>query len=185
LFWKTAYGGTVPGDRFKKQGRQVRQVVETLGCLALAIVQAGAFIHETSCALEEYLELYQRRQKEVLGYFPKHSGTDYRYTIYTTWQVSLDKIESMQEVTPKHALELLRLLCFYHHDQIPVAMFYKAWQNSQADPTVSSSLIWLESSSDFLDFRRALQTSVTLLASFSLISRDSEASLSLHPLVHS
>lgn len=46
-----------------------------------------------------------------------------------------------------------------------------------------SSLIWLEASSDFLDFRRAVQASVTPRASFSLVSRDSEASLSLHPLV--
>jgi hypothetical protein len=102
-------------------------VQETLGCLPLAIVQAGAYIRETSCALEEYLEVYQRRQKEVLGYFSKHSGTDNRYTVYTTWQVSLEKIESMQEATSNHALGLLRLLCFYHHDQIPVAMFCSAW----------------------------------------------------------
>jgi hypothetical protein len=44
--------------------------------------------------LKEYLELYQRRQKEVLEYLSKHTGTDYRHTVYTIWQVSLNMIES-------------------------------------------------------------------------------------------
>lgn len=93
-------------------------------------------------------------------------------------------IESMQDATSKHALQLLRVLCFYHHDQIPVKMFYNAWHNSKKDPTAPSSSIWPEAISNYLDFQRAVQASVTLLASFSLISRDSDASLSLHPLVH-
>jgi hypothetical protein len=101
-------------------------VVETLGCLALAIVQAGAYIRETSCSFDDYLELYRRPQEEVLTYFPKYLDTDYRHTVYTTWQVSLDKIESMQDAVSSHALTLQYLLCFYHHDQIPMQMFYNA-----------------------------------------------------------
>ena len=81
LLYKTAYGGMSPDVRSETDGRKV---VETLGYLALAIVQAGAYIRETSCPLGEYLECYQRRQKEVLGYLPKHSGTEYRHTVYTT-----------------------------------------------------------------------------------------------------
>lgn len=82
LLLKTAYGDTAPDNRFKGEGWKI---VKTLGRLALAIVQAGAYIRETSCPLDDYLECYRRRQKEVLAYFPKHSGTDYRYTVYTTW----------------------------------------------------------------------------------------------------
>jgi Tetratricopeptide repeat len=181
LLFKTAYGDTAPDEKLKRKGQKV---VETLGRLALAIVQAGAYICETSCPLEEYLELYQRRQKEVLGYFPKHTGTDYRYTVYTTWQVSLDMIDSMHDATSNHALELLMLLCFYHHDQIPVEMFYNAWHNSKEDLMAPSSSRWPGVASDFLDHRQSVQASVMLLASFSLISRDSDALLSLHPLVH-
>jgi len=96
----------------------------------LGIAQAGAYIRETSCSLKEYFELYKRRQKEVLEYFPDHIGTDYRYTVYTAWQVSLDMIESMPDMVSNYALELLKLLCFYHHDQIPMKIFYNVWLNS-------------------------------------------------------
>ena len=181
LLVKTAYGDTTANEKVCKDGKNI---VEALGCLALAVAQAGAYIRETSCPLKEYVNLYQRCQKEVLGYLPKHTGTDYRYTVYTTWQVSLDMIESMPDAASNHALELLKLLCFYHHDQIPVKMFYNAWRNSQEDPMAPDSSLWPEAFSDFFDYRQSLRASVTLLASFSLITRDSDASLSLHPLVH-
>jgi hypothetical protein len=123
LLAKIVYG-TASLDTPEKQAGQ--EVVETLGCLALAIVQAGAYIRETPCPINEYLELYRRRLKEVLTYFPQHVGTDYRYTVYTTWQVSIDMIESMPDAASNHSLALLELLCFYHHDRVPMQMFYNA-----------------------------------------------------------
>lgn len=30
-------------------------------------------------------------------YVPKHVGTDYRYTVYTAWQVSMDKVGSKHD----------------------------------------------------------------------------------------
>lgn len=44
--------------------------------------------------------------------------------------------------------------------------------------------MWPEVTLDFSDYRRAVQASITLLSSFSLISKNLDASLSLHPLVH-
>ncbi len=38
---------------------------------------------------------------------PKYVGTDYRYTVYTTWQVSLDKIGSSHDDISQHALVIL------------------------------------------------------------------------------
>lgn len=46
------------------------QVVNTPGCLALAIAQAGAYVRETACTLEYYLQLYTRRYEEVLDFHP-------------------------------------------------------------------------------------------------------------------
>jgi hypothetical protein len=92
LLVKTAHGDTTLADKVYKDGKKV---VQALGCLALAIAQAGAYIRETSCSLKEYFELYEKRQKELLGYLPKHTGTNYGFTVYTTWQVSLDMIESI------------------------------------------------------------------------------------------
>jgi hypothetical protein len=181
LLIKTAHGDTTLANEIYEDGKKV---VEALGCLALAIAQAGAYIRETSCSLKDYFEIYERRQKELLGYLPKHTGTDYGYTVYTTWQVSLDMIESMRDTASNHALELLKLLCFYHHDQVPVKILYNAWLNSEKDPIAPASSLWPEAFSDFFDYQQSLRASVTLLASFSLITRDSDALLSFHPLVH-
>ena len=127
LLVKITHGTMVVDQRIVTDGQTV---VETLGCLALAISQAGAYIRETGRTYDDYLELYKRRRSEIMAYHPAHVGTDYRYTIYTTWQVSVDMIKSRHDATSEHALNLLKLLCFYHHEQVPLQMFYKAWQNT-------------------------------------------------------
>jgi tetratricopeptide (TPR) repeat protein len=180
LLVKIIHGTTAVDETTLDEGRKV---VETLGCLALAITQAGAYVRETSCGLGEYLELFLRRKKEVMGYHSKHAGTDYRYTVYTTWQVSLDRIETFHDTISGHALELLKLLSFYHHDRVPLQMFYNAWHNSKKDLIAPDVSRQPKVVSDF-DYRQLMRASVTLLASFSLVRRDSDASLSLHPLVH-
>jgi hypothetical protein len=58
LLVKTAYGDTTPNDKVCEDDKNI---VEALGCLALAVAQAGAYIRETSCPLKEYFDLYQRR----------------------------------------------------------------------------------------------------------------------------
>jgi len=181
LLVKTSYGDTTLADNDYEDGNRI---VEALGRLALAIAQAGAYICETSCSLKEYLELYKRRQKDLLRYFPKHTGTDYGFTVYTTWQVSLDMIESLRDTASNHALELLKILCFYHHDQVPMKMLYNAWHSSEEDPMGPGSSFRPEAFSDFFEYQQSVRTSVTLLASFSLINKDSDALLSFHPLVH-
>jgi tetratricopeptide (TPR) repeat protein len=164
--------------------KKVKQIVEVLGCHALAIVQAGAYIRETSCSLPDYLEIYQRRKKDLLEHLPTHLGTDYQNSVYATWQISVDMIESRPDTVSHSTLRLLSLLGFYHHDQIPVQMFYNAWHNLQADQDIPNYLPRRDIVSDLFDYRQLLQASITLLASFSLITRNADASLSLHPLVH-
>lgn len=58
LLNKIIYGATSRSQEASEEGQKI---VETVGHLALAIVQAGAYIRETSCSLHDYLELYKRR----------------------------------------------------------------------------------------------------------------------------
>ena len=178
LLNKIIYGATSRSQEASEEGQKI---VETVGHLALAIVQAGAYIRETSCSLHDYLELYKRRRRNLLQDLPKHLGTDYKRSVYATWQVTVDMIESMQDAVSYSALRLLSLLGFYHHDHIPIQMFYNVRHQSQNTP-VPDYLPWHESSSD--DYQLLVQASITLLASFSLVTRNADASLSLHPLVH-
>lgn len=65
-------------------------VAKTLGCLALAIVQAGAYIRKGFCSIEEYCNVYSRLRQELLKHRPVQASSDYTYSVYTTWR-SLSK----------------------------------------------------------------------------------------------
>lgn len=186
LLTKTVTG--IPGERNNAPTHEDSaglQVVTTLGCLALAVVQAGAYMRELSCSYNDYLELYHLKRQEVLTYAPNHSGTDYRHTVYTTWQVSLNWIESMGDAVSQRAVAVLRLLCFYHYEQVPVEMFSRAWQNSRETPHKLQGALWTNiEGADEWEHRHAVKAAVSCLASFSLVIQDANALLSIHPLVH-
>lgn len=76
LLGKIIYGTTIV--RHDDGMEESKKMVETLGLHALAIVQAGAVIRETSCSLHGYLIIYQRREEELLLRLPTHLGTDYQ-----------------------------------------------------------------------------------------------------------
>lgn len=184
LLSRIIYGNSSITEEDKRCGKEI---VSALGHLALAVTQAGAYIRETMCTPNHYLELYRHRRQDLLGYDSRHSGTDYRYTVFTTWQVSLDRIESIQDGTSAFALEILRLVCFYHHDRVPLALWERAWRLSRAGKTpVAEWSLWPKTIWESINMSDLVYKSTALLASFSLIHRDlgGSMSLSLHPLVY-
>jgi hypothetical protein len=90
---------------------------QELGYLALAITQAGAYIHTHECTLEDYLAMYRDNKLLLEEYRPKLD--DYAWTVYTTWHTSYNQLTL-------HTAEFLRLLSFMHHDGISEAVFRNA-----------------------------------------------------------
>lgn len=80
-------------------------------------------------------------------------------------------------------LRLLSVLGCYHHEQIPVQMFYNSWSRLPAG-MVPDYLPWKDMVSEVFDYRQFVQESISLLAAFSLITRSTDASLSLRLLVY-
>ena len=176
---------------------QALPVVETLWSLALAIIQAGAMIRQKLYTFEEYCSAYKTRRKELLSLQPVPASSDYRFTVYTTWEVSKDSIraiangrnatqEARQSAT--NALELLTFFGFCHFDDIWEEFFKVAWEwfPSWSDyPWWRSNLLRILREDrppewDPLPFRQAM----SLLSSYSLIQW-SDHRVALHPLVHS
>ena len=172
-------------------------VVETLWSLALAIIQAGALIRQKLYTFEEYCSAYKTRRKELLSVRPVQASSDYRFTVYATWEVSKESIRAIanernatQEAsqTATNALELLTFFGFCHFDDIWEELFKVAWEGFpywSRSPWWRSNLprIVREDRSPEWDpyhFRQAM----SLLSSYSLIQW-TDHRVSLHPLVHS
>jgi tetratricopeptide (TPR) repeat protein len=167
----------------------VKTITTTLGNLALAIVQAGAAIGQGLCSIEGYCEMYQRRRRELLSRAPTQASSDYKYTVYTTWEVSVNLIESMGSEAAGHALELLRLFSFLHFDGISEQIFEEAWVNmaykSCSDWSASNQVQWIFNNTSTTWDPYSLRESIILLTSFSLIRvHGLTNNLSIHPLVH-
>lgn len=90
------------------------QISMELGGLPLALDQAGAYIEETGCRLEDYLKLYRNRNGDLLRRrgpaSPNHPNS-----VATTFALSFEKVEREN----KEAADLLRLFAFLYADEIP------------------------------------------------------------------
>ena len=165
-----------------------RPVVLTLGCLALAITQAGAVIRQGRCPMEEYCALYARRRRELLCQKAIQDEHNYQYTAYTTWEVSRRMIEEMSSEIGQDALELLQTFGFLHYEGISEEIFLRACNTlrncKQSDWRLSHlpKIVLRQFHQEWnID---ALREAVSVLLSFSLINRDKENLISMHPLVH-
>ncbi|KAJ7818305.1 P-loop containing nucleoside triphosphate hydrolase protein, partial [Mycena olivaceomarginata] len=161
------------------------EIVQALSCLPLAIIQAGAFIAESG-ALNTYLELYKQNQARLLHKKPAQSHDDYDKTVYTTWQISFDRLSELAQT-------LLQLCSFLHHQGISEKIFSKASAyefqvNGHSEEELHKPVEFL---SQFLgplgDWDSLRFTEVTnQLRAYSLIDFNTETGLfSIHPLVHS
>jgi len=92
--------------------------IQELHCFALAVSQAGAFIHCHS-SLREYRELYRRERDNLLQNEETQGQDPYELAVYSTWRLSYDKLD----VSARLFLQICSLL---HHEGILEEMFERA-----------------------------------------------------------
>ncbi|KAG9089257.1 hypothetical protein FS749_001491 [Ceratobasidium sp. UAMH 11750] len=97
-------------------------LIREFGYLALAIIQAGAYIRVTQCSLKEYLEMFLKNKKVLEAYNKLPKCDDYPWTVYTTWYISYERLE------PQVA-RFLRLLGYMHHEGITEGIFQNACES--------------------------------------------------------
>lgn len=173
----------------KTMRKSAENTVQTLGCLALAIIQAGAVIRQNLCSLDGFCGLYVERKKELLE-CGRPKNIDYQQSVYTTWEISIRRLEHMSQTESRDdatmALELLRLFAFMHFDGIREDFFQLARINDvdfrPEENIFEESLLvkMMPAGWDQLLMSKALR----LLISFSLVTVDSARHISMHPLVH-
>lgn len=110
--------------------RLARPITSTLGYLPLALDQAGATIRQNICTLETYLSLYHRQRRQIMSMKSIQGGEAYKYTIYSTWEVSFQMIRKLEKPAAVDACEILQIFAFLHFQQVPANILEKAWENS-------------------------------------------------------
>ncbi|KAH8833191.1 hypothetical protein DL96DRAFT_713047 [Flagelloscypha sp. PMI_526] len=164
------------------------KIVKVLGCHALAVNQARAFLAKGTCALSNYLQLYKDNRERLLrDHATQTQSTDnYKYTVYTTWSISFNCLSET-------AKTFLQIICFMHHEGIPLFIFNRACDRLlelDADDRESSVpqsltdflLTFITEESTWDEFRFLLL--IEEVRSFSLVEFDSLNQLiSFHPLV--
>src|SRR5271154_2478879 len=93
---------------------EAAKIVKELGCLALAIEQAAAYIRETLCDLFKFLPTYRNDRISHHSRLSKGNRIYYTGSVSTTWHLSFRQIGKNN----KDASKLLRLLSFLNPDGI-------------------------------------------------------------------
>jgi tetratricopeptide (TPR) repeat protein len=135
--------------------------------LPLALDQAGAYLEETRCNLQYYLDLYKSHRAELLH----HRGglaLDHPDSVATTWSLSFASIEQRSAM----AADVLRMCSLLHPDAIPEELFLQG--AGPLGPVLAAI------QTDPLAFNNAL----AVIQSYSLLRRSSrEQTLSMHRVV--
>ena len=167
---------------------EAQMIVGLLGCLPLAVDQAGAYIRSRRKTLASYCRLYKDRQNDILR--SRTRLGEYDKTVFTTWDINFEQIER----DSKEAFTLLLLFCFLDPSNISEMMLDRAcspqkrWNRigemSEIEPIdagLNSSFVAL------IKDEVAFDDAIEKLLSFSLIHLDNDVNglrnFSIHPLV--
>jgi tetratricopeptide (TPR) repeat protein len=154
-------GQADPGDL-----AQAGVIVRELAGLPLALDQAGAYIEETSCGLQAYLDLYHVHHAELLR-TRGGLGRDHPEPIATTLHLCVARVE---QINPA-AADLLCLCAFLAPDDIPELLLTKG--SSKLTPLLALANSPIK-----------LNTAIADLQKYSLIGRTSaKKMLDVHRLV--
>lgn len=123
---------TAPDDE-----RQAHTLAQELGCLPLALEQAGAFIAERRLTFAAYLATWREKREKVLTWFdPRVSH--YPASVATTWQTSFDRLS-------EPARRLLERLAWLAPEPIPERLLDVPRPDlSEPEPDPHESLVELE-----------------------------------------
>jgi hypothetical protein len=179
----------------------IKKIVLILGCVPLAIDQAGAYMHACQSDPDDYLQLYERHHKELLSQQPHFkAASGYKHSAYETWEISMREIAKRAGSNDRRmsdaahsALTLLNMFAFLHHEQISEEIFSLAAKNwsqrgnyvNDSLPQVATSLtseaLFLNEQGEWDKIR--FLSGIKPLLSFSLI-RGANKLYSVHSLVH-
>ena len=147
------------GRTAKEDAAQARALAREVGCLPLALEQAGAYIAERKLTFAGYLQEWHSRHDRVLTWFDSQVS-HYPASVAITWQTSFDRLTAS-------ARRLLERLAWLGPEPIPESLL--------TVPVAGLPEPWVEQSP---------HDALVDLATYSLVTRANEAPIfTVHRLV--
>ena len=161
------------GNNAAGQENELDELVVELGCLPLALEQAGAHIRSLQCPLGKYLEQYKRERLQLLIEHHANPSWEYesrsRLSVHTTWLLNFEYVKTSKY--GEIATRFVHAAAFFDPDEIYEGL-------------INAELL----SRDVLDGKeRELPLTnsliVEVLTKFSLFQRKSVGFIRIHRLV--
>jgi transcriptional regulator with XRE-family HTH domain len=130
------------------------EIVVAMDGLPLALDQAGAYIEETQCGLEHYLQIYHQQRLKVLGR-RGHGDLNHPASVVATFSLSFQYVEQKSPL----AARVLKLCAFLAPDAIPEELILQGCLRFDLPSQALSDNPWL------------FDETIALLRSSSLVSR--------------
>jgi tetratricopeptide (TPR) repeat protein len=108
-------------DSIDKNVRQTTAIVNTLGHLPLAIVQAAGYIYKHKC-LSTYLDIYNESREKILAQTARDLPHGYNLSVATTLEMSFNKL-------PVRSQQALCILSFFQSNSIAYEIIEMAARN--------------------------------------------------------
>ena len=182
-----------------------KNIVTELGCMPLAVDQAGAYIEAGRCSIDKYLQHFLLHRQTLMSDATFKGASNYDRTVYGTWDLSFKEIKKRASGQSNAgyaqaayaAILILQICAFYHHSNISKDIFRSAAEESRehvvdsevakklpmAKSLLDCTLLALDNNGRWDEF--IFGQGIAVLLSFSLMKRDQSLEiLSVHPLVH-
>ncbi|KAF8510875.1 hypothetical protein BU17DRAFT_97727 [Hysterangium stoloniferum] len=177
------------------------EIVKKLGYLPLAVDIAAATIHTGRCISQDYVRIHEKYMSAILkGKDQSMQGAlGYNSSVYGALNMSYNIIEQLAKKSEEaaDALFLLKILGFFHHQNIMEDIFQKAAtaalpktydnQLKMTFPDLPANLLECDDEYNRWDNTR-LRQGMKVLYDYSLVSTDGvttqSLSWTLHPIIH-
>jgi hypothetical protein len=157
---------------------EVATIVEELGCLALAVTLAGAYVAATDhIGIKDFLSKYRGRRIGVLERKATRNAHNYQESVLTTWEMTYTAISKQFPA----AAEMLSFLAFLSNNDI----FSQILGSSPSVKNTAYDPGWQRIVSPDIPLEEIVDEVFETLAKYSLVKWSKDiGSYSMHKLVH-
>jgi hypothetical protein len=158
--------------------KEVATIVEELGCLALAVTLAGAYVAATDhIGIGDFLPKYRDRRIEFLKRKATRNAHNYQESVLKTWEMTYTAISKQCPA----AAEMLSFLAFLSNNDILLQIL----SSSSSVKDTASDPGWQRIVSPDIPLEEVVDEVFETLAKYSLVKWSKQiGSYSMHKLVH-